>query len=141
MSFPSVGAQYEAPLSLGLKQELFVRLQAEWVLRVLSHPGWTLRDGEGRIFQLGPENEGRRVRAMTGQLLAVRDAVHREGSTHYHGVGKDWVLLVDGVVVEASDHPAWLVCGELWESMHPLCRWGGRFGDAGHTSFEHEGVS
>lgn len=30
--------------------------------------------------------------------------------------------------------------GELWESLHPLCRWGGRFGDGGHFSMEHGGL-
>lgn len=29
--------------------------------------------------------------------------------------------------------------GEFWESLHPLARWGGRFGDGNHYSFEHEG--
>jgi len=30
--------------------------------------------------------------------------------------------------------------GEFWESLHPLCRWGGRFGDGNHYSIEHGGV-
>ena len=30
--------------------------------------------------------------------------------------------------------------GEFWESLHPLCRWGGRFGDGNHYSLEHGGV-
>lgn len=32
--------------------------------------------------------------------------------------------------------------GEYWESLDPLCRWGGRFSkpDGNHFSFEHEGV-
>jgi len=30
--------------------------------------------------------------------------------------------------------------GEWWEKQHALCRWGGRFKDGNHYSFEHEGV-
>ncbi len=32
--------------------------------------------------------------------------------------------------------------GEYWESLNPLCAWGGRFSkpDADHFSFEHNGV-
>lgn len=32
----------------------------------------------------------------------------------------------------------WL--GEHWETLHPLARWGGRFGDGGHFSFTYEGI-
>jgi len=30
--------------------------------------------------------------------------------------------------------------GEWWEKQHPLARWGGRFGDGNHYSFEYQGV-
>jgi hypothetical protein len=30
--------------------------------------------------------------------------------------------------------------GEFWEKLHPLCRWGGRFGDGNHYSIEHGGT-
>lgn len=30
--------------------------------------------------------------------------------------------------------------GEWWEEQHPLARWGGRFNDGNHYSFEWEGV-
>ena len=30
--------------------------------------------------------------------------------------------------------------GLYWESLHPLCRWGGRFNDGNHYSLEHNGV-
>lgn len=29
--------------------------------------------------------------------------------------------------------------GVFWESLDPLCRWGGRFGDGNHYSLEHRG--
>ncbi len=127
-------------MTLGEKQELFVLKQAEWVLWVLSHPGWTLRDGEGRILRDGPDGKGRKAKKL-GMTILVQDAVHMDGGTHYLGIGKDWNLFVDGVFITSGHHPAWQACGEKWESMHPSCRWGGRFGDANHTSFEHGGVA
>ena len=38
----------------------------------------------------------------------------------------------------------WREAGELWETLHPLCRWGGRFagasaGDANHISLTYQG--
>lgn len=30
--------------------------------------------------------------------------------------------------------------GEWWEKQHEFARWGGRFQDGNHYSFEHEGV-
>lgn len=30
--------------------------------------------------------------------------------------------------------------GEWWEKQHPQARWGGRFNDGNHYSFEYEGV-
>lgn len=126
---------------LGQLQELFVELQAKWVLWVLSHPGWKLRDGEGRILQRGPDGKGRKAKhASTGLPVRVVDGVHMPGSTHYLGIGKDWNLFVDGQWISDGDHPAWKACGEYWEKQHGLCRWGGRWGDANHFSFEYNGV-
>ena len=30
--------------------------------------------------------------------------------------------------------------GEFWEMLHPLCRWGGHWGDGNHYSIEHQGM-
>lgn len=30
--------------------------------------------------------------------------------------------------------------GEWWELQHPLARWGGRFNDGNHYSFEYQGM-
>lgn len=144
-------------MTLGEKQELFVELQARWVQWVLSHPGWRLRLGEGRILQMGPSGRGRTaVDVITLRTIPVKDAVHMSGGAHYNGVGADWNLFVydvspSGVLhrrfdgdkdvtwITSGGHPAWVAAGEHWESLHPLCRWGGRFGDANHISLEHEG--
>jgi hypothetical protein len=127
-------------VTLGELQETFVRLQAEWVLWALSLPGVKLRDGEGRILQSGPDNKGRKAKVFgTKQSVRVTDWVHLDGGTHYNGVGKDWVLFVDGQHITDGDHPMWIKLGEKWESMHPAARWGGRFMDANHTSMEWNG--
>lgn len=127
--------------SLGSLQELFVKLEAEWVLWVLSHPGWTLRHGEGRILQMGPDGKGRKVKhALTGLPLRVKDAVHMDKSAHYNGLAADWNLFVDGVWISNGDHPAWKACGAYWLSLHGLARHGGEWGDANHISVEYGGV-
>lgn len=137
-------------MSLGAKQELFAGLEAQWVLWVISHPGWKLRQGEGRILQLGADGKrGRRARLVVGKkpdgspvygrLVRVRDLVHMDGGTHYAGVSKDWQLFVDGVHITRSDHHVWIECGTNWKGRHDLCRWGGDFGDGNHISLEHDG--
>jgi hypothetical protein len=132
-------------MTLGEKQELFAELEAKWVLWVLSHPGWRLRHGEGRILPLGPDGKsGRKAETVSGKTnVRVEDLVHKRGGLHYQGLAADWELFVNGDHVISSDHPAWLVCGEKWESMHELCRWGGRFtpSDGNHLSITHGGLS
>lgn len=128
---------------LGEKQELFADLESQWVRWVLSHPGWKLRRGEGRILQLGPDGKtGRRALALSRPeaVVFVKDLVHKDGGTHYAGTACDWQLFVEGQHIENGGHPVWTEIGEKWESMHPLARWGGRWGDANHISLEHEGV-
>ena len=39
-------------------------------------------------------------------------------------------------LTRSEDHQA---LGEYWESLHPLCRWGGRFDDGNHYSITHGG--
>jgi hypothetical protein len=129
-------------LTLGQKQELFQRLRAEWVSWIFSHPGWAIRSGEGRILPLGTSGVyGRKARVVaTGQIVLVRDLVHKENGTHYMGIGEDQSLWVNGKQLIFGTEPEWLLAGEKWESMHELCRWGGRFQDANHISITHNGV-
>lgn len=131
-------------MTLGEKQQLFVELEAQWVGWVLSHPGWKLRHGEGRILQKGADDKGRKAQdAFSGKIVKVIDLVHLTGGAHYNGVGADWLLFVNGNHVTQSDDPAWIACGEHWEGLHELCRWGGRFEaprqDGNHISLEHQG--
>lgn len=127
-------------LSLGRQQELFTRLQAEWVLWVLSHPGVALRPGESRILPLGPSGKGRpALDVKTGAQVFVKDAVHMSGGCHYMGLANDWNLFIKDEWISDGSHPMWEIIGEKWESMHTLCRWGGRFKDANHFSMERGG--
>lgn len=49
-------------------------------------------------------------------------------------------LKLDGEWEYMSKSEDYKVLGEWWEACHPLARWGGRFGDGCHFSFEYKGV-
>jgi hypothetical protein len=58
-------------------------------------------------------------------------------SVHKLKLANDINLFKDGMyLTKTEDHK---VFGEYWESLHPLCRWGGRWNDGNHYSLEHEG--
>jgi len=58
-------------------------------------------------------------------------------SLHTVKLAQDVNLFKDGVWLRnTEDHRQF---GEWWEKQHDLARWGGRFGDGNHYSFEHEG--
>jgi hypothetical protein len=51
-------------------------------------------------------------------------------SGHKFRIAIDLNLFRDGVYLTATeDHKP---LGEFWESLHPECRWGGRFKDGNH---------
>jgi hypothetical protein len=127
-------------LSLGLKQELFVTLEQHWVMWVLAIPGFRLRHGEGRILQEGPDNRGRRSLLPSIGVIYVKDLVHKEGSSHYNGIGADWNLFVNDKYISNGSDLEWEKIGKYWKTLHPLARWGGDWGDANHISLEHNGV-
>lgn len=59
-------------------------------------------------------------------------------STHRFRLAVDFNLFKEGkYLTKTEDHKE---LGEYWESLHPLARWGGRFKDGNHYSFEHNGV-
>lgn len=59
-------------------------------------------------------------------------------SGHKIRLAIDLNLFKDGeYLTSTEDHKE---LGEFWESLHPLCRWGGRFNDGNHYSLEHDGV-
>lgn len=58
---------------------------------------------------------------------------HMNKSLHELGLAQDLDLYAGGVWLKwTEDHKP---IGEYWESLDPLCRWGGRWGDGNHYSF------
>lgn len=59
---------------------------------------------------------------------------HMKGSLHDLGLAQD-IDLYDNAgkyLSKTEDHQ---IFGELWESLHKYCKWGGRWGDGNHYSF------
>jgi hypothetical protein len=60
-----------------------------------------------------------------------------KNSLHGDRLAVDVNLFKDGKWLQKTeDHKP---LGEYWESLHPLCRWGGRFNDGNHYSIEYQG--
>jgi len=84
-----------------------------------------------KAFELGYEVTG-------GDLWSKPEYnAHKQNSCHYIRLAIDLNLFKNGIFLATSD--AHKPLGEFWESLHPLCRWGGRFGDGNHYSMEYEG--
>jgi hypothetical protein len=110
-------------LRLGELQELFMRL----LPRLLDHAhalGYQVRGGE-----LERSRAQAAANAKTGQGIA--------NSLHCDRLAIDLHLFRHGQYLTASEDHRPL--GEFWESLHPLCRWGGHFNDGNHYSITHEG--
>lgn len=97
------------------KQSLFIKLLARLI---------------DKAYELGYELTG-------GDLFSLESYLaHKINSLHYIRLAIDLNLFRDGVWLRASaDHRP---LGEFWESLHPLCRWGGRYGDGNHYEFIDE---
>jgi hypothetical protein len=108
-----------ADLSLRRKQSLLVRCLGHLIL-FATKKGYELTLGDG----LRKDGKG-----------------HREGSLHYTALAQDLNLFIDGEWITDGGDPAWTVLGTYWESLDPLCRWGGRFRsvDSNHFAVTHEG--
>ena len=57
---------------------------------------------------------------------------HKVNSNHYIRLAIDLNLFKDGEYLQ--DTTAHKPFGEYWESLDPLCRWGGRYKDGNHYS-------
>lgn len=112
-------------LTLGQKQELFATL----VPRLLDHI-----HSLGYQTRLGDLFRDPRVFGAVGETKGYGHAK----SAHKNKLALDVNLFLDGVFLQDSESHA--VFGAYWESLHPLCRWGGRFNDGNHYSLEHNGV-
>lgn len=116
-------------MTLGEKQRLFMQLIGKlltWVYTPESD-GWAVTCAE---FYRTPEQAA----------LNAQKGVGISKSLHTLRLAADLNLFIGGVY--QTDSEVYHEMGEYWESLHPLCRWGGRFSkpDGNHFSLEHEGV-
>lgn len=70
--------------------------------------------------------------------IGVKMGYGHKSSAHKNKLADDLNLFKDGVFIDSTEGHREL--GEWWEKQHPLARWGGRFGDGNHYSFEYQGV-
>lgn len=110
-------------LTVGEKQELFMRLLPR-LIDYAHAQGYELRGGtlerDPRVASLlAAEGKGI-VNSLHTQRLAIDLHLFRQGK----------------YLTRTEDHK---VLGEFWESLHPLCAWGGRFNDGNHYSIRHGG--
>ena len=104
-------------MTLGEKQRLFTKLIAKLITYAYDN-GYELTFGD-----------------------AYRD--HRveyghPNSLHRSRLAVDFNLFKnDEYLTKTSDHEP---LGDYWESLDPLCSWGGRFDDGNHYSLKHNGM-
>jgi hypothetical protein len=97
-------------VTLGERQETFSRLIAKLIIKMYDM-GYAVRCGD---FWAKPRNP----------------LEHMKDSLHYDKCAGDLNLFQNGKwLKDTKDHAAF---GDYWESLHPNCRWGGRYGDGNH---------
>lgn len=112
-------------MSLRQKQSRFAQAVGRLILRAYEM---------GFEVTLGDAYRDPRVHGDMG----VRKSYSHPKSAHKVRLAVDLNLFRDGQFLEGSD--AHRPLGEWWEAQDPDARWGGRFNDGNHYSFEHEGV-
>ena len=110
-------------MTLRQKQSTFVALVAQLILEA-NKRGYELTFGEA-------------YRTPEQAALNAKKGTGIKNSLHTSRLAIDLNLFKEGkFLANTSDHEG---LGLYWESLHPLTRWGGRFGDGNHYSIEHEG--
>ena len=112
-------------MRLSEKQRLFSKLIAELIT-------WAYDRGMEVTF--GDAYRDPRVFGMVGTFKGYG---HRN-SAHKYRLAVDLNLFLHGEYTGKTED--YIILGEKWESMNLMCRWGGRFNDGNHFSFEHKGV-
>jgi hypothetical protein len=110
-------------VTLREKQSLFVRLTAKLIDHATSL-GFELTYGE---TYRTPEQAVLNAKRGTG----IKNSVHTER------LAVDFNLFKDGKFLPHTEQHKPL--GEYWESLHPDCRWGGRFNDGNHYALSPDG--
>jgi hypothetical protein len=112
-------------VTLGQKQRQFARLVARLIDKAYEL---------GFEVSLGDAFRDPRVHGAMG----VRKSYSHPNSAHKLRLAIDLNLFKNGEYLEQSED--YRPLGEWWEQQHPFARWGGRFDDGNHFSFEHNGV-
>lgn len=108
-------------MTLGQRQRLFMRLLPRLIDYAYQN-GFELSIGDG---YRDPRLHG---------AVGVKMGYGHASSNHKNRLAIDLNLFKDGAFLTTSeDHKP---LGEYWESLHPLCKWGGRFNDGNHYSIE-----
>ncbi len=125
MSSPEAHSpKIDEPLTLGQMQRLFMQLLPR-LIDYAYEQGYELTLGDGY--------RDPRVFGKTG----VKQGYGRSKSNHKRRLAIDLNLFKEGVyLTKTEDHRP---LGEFWESLHPLCTWGGRFNDGNHYSLMYRG--
>jgi hypothetical protein len=132
-------------MRLGAKQELFMRLLPKLVRRA-HQLGFEIRGGELLRFEAQARWNATHCRVCKQTMGHINHPVRHKfraigivKSLHRLKLAIDLVLFRKGK--PCWDSEDYRELGEYWESLHPLCRWGGRFRnpDGGHFSLAHQG--
>lgn len=111
-------------MTLGQKQRLFMKLLPR-LIDFAYEQGFELTLGDGyrdpKVFGKVGEKKG----------------YGKSYSLHKERLAIDLNLFRNGRYLTTTE--AHKPLGEYWESLHPLCSWGGRFDDGNHYSLEHDG--
>jgi len=91
---------------------------------------------KGYELTLGDAYRDKRVFGAFG----VKKAYAHRNSVHKLRLAIDLNLFIDGEYIIDGNHSAFLVLGEFWENLNEHTAWGGRFRDANHFSYEHNGA-
>lgn len=120
-------------MTLGEKQRLFVSLVGKLIAHAYEE-GYELSFGEA--FR-SPQEAQRLAQVGAG----IQNSLHTKRLAVDLNLFLDSAPGVDDDIYQTSSE-AYRSLGEYWESLHELCRWGGRFSkpDGNHFSLEHEGV-
>ena len=112
-------------MTLRQKQSLFAKLVARLIDKA-HELGFEVTFGE---TYRSPEEAARLAKLGKG----IKNSLHTER------LAIDLNLFRDGHYLSSTE--SYRALGEWWEKQHPLCRWGGRFGDGNHYSLTHGGRS
>lgn len=107
--------------------------QSEFVHLVAKLIEWAYANGFELTF-------GECWRTPQQAALNAQSGAGISNSLHIERLAIDVNLFVGGVFIDSSAGHQRL--GEYWESLHPRCRWGGRFRrpDGNHYSYSPDGV-